>query len=58
MPLRALFLVSIGQLVAEIFMFESVIGQTHAWTPAQPVYYKLTNEPSAQVHLKSFTYAV
>ena len=38
-------------------MFESVNARTHArtdgrtdaQTPARPVYYKLTNEPSAQV---------
>ena len=33
-------------------MFESVNTPTHARTPARPVYYKLTCEPSAQVSLK------
>ena len=32
----------IGQLVLEIFMFESVDAQTDARTPAQVPYYKLT----------------
>ena len=32
----------IGRLVSEIFMFESVNGRTHARTPAQVPYYKLT----------------
>ena len=41
-------------------MFESVNTRTDARTdgrtPARPVYYKLTSEPSAQVSLQSVLY--
>ena len=36
-----------GPLVAEIFEFENVYARTDPQTPDQPVYYKLTFEPSA-----------
>ena len=40
--LNALNLIMIGQLVSEIFMFESVDERTDGRTPARVPYYKLT----------------